>query len=938
MDPLALAGSGRVLPEQALARARAQAVRADGTEAPSAWHPERRAQFAACAFALGTYRYRVRMRQRAPRMPDAALLPSNGEVQLTTASRLGARRELEALAASLLAKCSVEEAVRLVRSVAKEALAEAPMEGLQNLSRAAEYSSLKVVNLKQILSERGLKMSGRKNELIQRLEEHDAEEKSKKSSSSDSCGADKVPERKKAASKMDQDGVPQGTTVVKSKEDADAALKILMQLRQPGVFHAIDTEVQGWSPGRTPYGHGEVICWSIYCGDQVDFGSGPRLFIDNLDEEGQLRGLVEYFKDYLEDPDIPKVFQNYSFDRAQFVNHGCRVAGFAGDTMHMARLEHSDAEKGYSLEALGKRFMGDAWGKRNLKEFMKQESVKRVEHLHLSQDPEIREAWVDYSTFDTVVTWKVHEELRRRLAKEKLNMPKQEGTLLDFYERFWRPFADVLVEIEERGIYVDREFLQGRYEVALKEQEEEEAAFMEFVRCQWERLYPDHPELQETLEPGARQFNANSPLQMKQLLYGTDVKEVAQVMVGGLGLKPVKVGKVMASTSTEALRKLAGPNPEAGEAGCGLAFEQLGQEGCIGLSHRVEVSAISKAISLFLVKLLEEDGMLDSRGRVHTSLNLMTSTGRLTSKSPNLQQVPAVDKDRFQIRGSIVAEKGKIFVIADYGQLDLRVLAHTSGCPAMINALSSGIDLHSHAAAQMYEHVQEAIDEGKVSMEGGDDRPCVKDVFASERRNAKAVNFGIAYGLTAKGLSRQLNCEEPEAQNMINMWNTAYSQVCEWQRKVCLDAECDGLFVKTYRGRRRHLENLAKRPPPVPFHLKKRRLQNKNNFFRHDDGYWEYISAKRQAINAPVQGGSADVVVEAMIKAHRDEELRQMGCEMVLQVHDELIFECPEEYADQALQAVTRIMEHPFLDDYEFAVPLVVDAKVARSWHDAKHA
>lgn len=733
------------------------------------------------------------------------------------------------------------------------------------------------------------------------------------------------------------------TTIVTSAEEADKVMDKLLNLKDS--VHAIDTEVRGWDPDLSPHLHGEIICWSIYCGDDVDFGNGPRLFIDNLDEDGQLRGLVEHFKRYLEDPEIPKVFQNYSFDRAMFLKHGCDVAGFFADTMNLARLDNSDANS-YSLEELGKRYLGDCWGKRSLSQFMKEEKAKSVAELHLHKDPNVRAQWMDYSTFDTLVTWKLHQVLWDRLGRTRPTAPvagQPTVGLLEFYERFWRPFAEVLCHIEERGLRVDRDFLCKQLKVAEDDLRKEREAFMNFIHQQWERLYPNNEQLLESFEC----FNPNSTHQMRQLLYGKDVQVVAGVAIGGLRLPKVKVAKKEESTSTEAIEKLAGKDPAAGESGCGLAFKKLGQEGCMGLRSRIRESQVGKAIT-FLTKF-SDDQLADGEGRVHTSLGIDTRTGRLSSRKPNLHQVPAVNKDYYQIRSSIIPAPGKSFIIADYGQLDLRVLAHTCGCPNLVNALSTGIDLHSHTAVQMYPYLQEAIDAGEISLEDGHERPSLKDVYPSERRAAKAVNFGIAYGLTSRGLAEQLRCSPSEATDMIDKWHAAYPQVEKWQRQNVATAERGDLTVRTFRGRPRHLFNLSKKTIEKSYQKRqnslaygKRTKENEKKWqprSPEDTKRWrEYYAAIRQANNSPVQGGSADLVAEAMVKAELDLELKKLGYVMVLQVHDELIFEGPEEHEQQALLAVKRIMEDPFLDDYKFLVPLVVDAKVAKSWHEAKHA
>eukprot|EP00913_Durusdinium_trenchii_P007168 g6743.t1 len=176
------------------------------------------------------------------------------------------------------------------------------------------------------------------------------------------------------------------------------------------------------------------------------------------------------------------------------------------------------------------------------------------------------------------------------------------------------------------------------------------------------------------------------------------------------------------------------------------------------------------------------------------------------------------------------------------------------------------------AVPALYPHLQKAIDDGEISLEDSDerpDRPLLKDVYCSERRAAKTVNFGIAYGIQPQGVSDKLGCSIKEAEEMIFKWYKAYPKVKTWQEQIVQDAE---------RG------DLAER---------ERQSQKERQTER--DQWWRYIQAKRQAINAPVQGGSADLVAEAMVKAENDEELRSLGYVMVLQVHDELIFEGPED-------------------------------------------
>eukprot|EP00438_Fugacium_kawagutii_P016283 Skav201197 [mRNA] locus=scaffold633:408596:417623:- [translate_table: standard] len=223
---------------------------------------------------------------------------------------------------------------------------------------------------------------------------------------------------------------------------------------------------------------------------------------------------------------------------------------------------------------------------------------------------------------------------------------------------------------------------------------------------------------------------------------------------------------------------------------------------------------------------------------------------------------------------------------------------------------------------------------GLLLAQGGDERPILKDVYPSERRAAKAPKTMEIHGPGNSDTKLQ-------AQEMIEKWKNAYPQALGRSQSgkaaqtapsdLCQNvrtAEMGDLTVRTYRGRPRHLFDLSKRPPPRPVSWSKRSGQKTPKLRKEDrQRFAAYASASRQANNSPVQGGSADLVAEAMVKAEMDSELKKLGYVMVLQVHDELIFEGPEENAQQAQLAVKRVMEEPFLDDYKFLVPLVVDVK-----------
>lgn len=301
----------------------------------------------------------------------------------------------------------------------------------------------------------------------------------------------------------------------------------------------------------------------------------------------------------------------------------------------------------------------------------------------------------------------------------------------------------------------------------------------------------------------------------------------------------------------------------------------------------------------------------------HIFLNttgLNTETGRLSSRRPNLQNQPALEKDIYKIRDAFAAPPGHKLVVADYGQLELRILAHITKCQSMIEAFKLGGDFHSRTAMGMYKYIAEAVDNGDVLLEwdyskGEPPKPLLKDKFASERRKAKILNFSIAYGKTASGLAKDFDVPLAEAKATLEAWYASRPEVKEWQQKTIAEAHSTGV-TRTLMGRYRPLNGINDASGAARGH------------------------AERAAINTPIQGGAADVVMAGMLKLHHDPRLANIGWKILLQIHDELIVEGPEEHADEALEIVKDCMSHPFKKD--LLVELITDASIAQTWYEGK--
>ena len=279
-------------------------------------------------------------------------------------------------------------------------------------------------------------------------------------------------------------------------------------------------------------------------------------------------------------------------------------------------------------------------------------------------------------------------------------------------------------------------------------------------------------------------------------------------------------------------------------------------------------------------------------GRVHTSYTMAgAQTGRLSSTDPNLQNIPIRTEEGRKIREAFIAEPGNVLIAADYSQIELRLLAHIAGIESLRDAFRQGLDIHAMTASEMFGDPIEGMD------------PMV-------RRKAKAINFGIIYGISAFGLANQLGISRGEASDYIKAYFEKFPGIRAYMDRTKASAKDKG-FVETLYGRKLHL----------------REINSKNGASR--------AFAERQAINAPIQGAAADIIKRAMIRMPAALAEAQLETRMLLQVHDELVFEAPEAEAETALAVIGKTMEAAPGPSQALSVPLVVDAKAAGTWGQA---
>jgi DNA polymerase-1 len=273
---------------------------------------------------------------------------------------------------------------------------------------------------------------------------------------------------------------------------------------------------------------------------------------------------------------------------------------------------------------------------------------------------------------------------------------------------------------------------------------------------------------------------------------------------------------------------------------------------------------------------------------VHTSYHqAVTTTGRLSSTDPNLQNIPTRTEEGRLIRKAFIAPKGYKIISADYSQIELRIVAHASGDPTLINAFHHGLDIHTATAAEVL-------------------GVPLNEVTPLQRRHAKAVNFGLMYGMSAFGLAKQLNIDRDTAQEYITIYFKRYPGVRAFMEKTRAHAHEHG-FVTTMFGRRLYLRD----------------INSKNHMLRR--------GAERAAINAPMQGTAADIIKRAMITMQAWLEKSQVPAHLIMQVHDELVFEVAEDHAAVLKPKIAEIMSQAATLD----VPLIVDVGIGNNWDEA---
>jgi DNA polymerase-1 len=555
-------------------------------------------------------------------------------------------------------------------------------------------------------------------------------------------------------------------------------------------------------------------------GISLSVKSGEAAYIPlghQQEEQLDVDVVLKKLKPILESTKIKIVGQNIKFDRNILARYGIQLTSFENDTMLMSYVLNSTATR-HNLDALAQYYLNY---KTTTFEEVAGKGVKQVTFDLVPIDQAVH-----YASEDADITYRLHEELKSRLAKEPVL-----NTLLEEIEI---PLITVLSDMERAGTLVNEKVLKAQSKNFSKRITKLET---------------------EAYELADQEFNLGSPKQLQEIFFEKLKYPILQKTPGG-----------QPSTAENVLQQLS-------------EDYELPK---IILEHRT----LSKLKSTYTDKLPSQ--ISPSTGRIHTSFNQTgTSTGRLSSSDPNLQNIPIKTEDGRRIRQAFEAPKGYQLISADYSQIELRVIAHLSKDEGLLKAFKEGQDIHSSTASEVF-----GVD--------------IKEVDLNQRRSAKAINFGLIYGISAFGLSKQLGINRNLAAEYMDIYFSRYPGVRKYMNTIKSETKKIG-YVETLYGRRLYLPEIST-----------------GNAIRRQ-------AAERVAINAPVQGTAADIMKKAMLSVNDSLKKQKIDAKLILQVHDELVVESHEKDTSKVKKILTDSMSKAA----KLSVPLEVEIGIGKNWDQA---
>jgi DNA polymerase I len=640
-------------------------------------------------------------------------------------------------------------------------------------------------------------------------------------------------------------------------------------LREPMV--AVDTETTGLDIVND-----EVVLWSLSDGKH-------RWCIP--------RDMLPVFEPLLTDPQIIKIATNAKFDLHMLANSGLVMEGPIWDTVVMDWLLDENRIGRHGLKQCVTDYnilpnmpdFQETFGPYYQAEYGKKRIPKKGNEVAKALLAAPQDVQTEYASLDAWASFRLAELLKDKLAQVKY---EKGFSAWDHFIEVEVPFTRVLWDMERAGICVS-----GGYLDDIKEPMDDALATM----------------LADFVAEAGRPINPRSVIQLREVFFEKEEDENGDtIWTDPFGDAPRKMtkggtsGNPMPSLDKEVLADWAGRGNELAK---------------ILRAYR----DMSKIHGTYVVGL---SGWLDDYSRIHSTFNQTgTVTGRLSSRDPNLQNIPRPGKDPFFIRGAFTVYPGKILLVLDYQQLEMRLMAHYSGDEAMVEAILDGKDLHSFTVSQMG---MGATYDDVVAAKKAANPTKWQEELLELRQAAKAVGFGLIYGIGEVLLGKNLGLP------ILDRYDKGrYRQTCpkaaELTRayfKVFPGVKAFIKDTKSYAHRTGYVQTLAGRMRRLPD------INSRNRMLSSQ--------AERQAVNSVIQGSAGDIAKVAMIMAAKNERLAELGVKMLLQIHDELVFELPDrsDVREEALEIIKDIMENPF--DEPLDVPLPVDGDFGYTWGDAK--
>lgn len=579
--------------------------------------------------------------------------------------------------------------------------------------------------------------------------------------------------------------------------------------------------------------------------------------------------VLHHFKPVFDDPSKAWPMANAKYDAHILANVGVELAGKLVDTCVMHALLYED--KPHGLKYMAKHLLGwtygdfqDQFGKIGKKQSA-EDVIRRAERENMN-------LLIEYAANDAWATWAVYKKLKEQLERAVTyslfqRIPPYIDTLWDLFWKVEVPYTKVLWRMERNGIRVDKAHLERA-----------------------------EPEARQEIERLEKDINRA----VGYVLNPRSTQQLRAYFFEAMDLAPIKWTK--------------GGKTGVRQPSCDSAFlEHIAAENEVAalvLRHR----DYSKLHGTYIVGLHD---ILDPYDRIHSRFNQdVARTGRLSSSEPNLQNIPRPENDKWNLRSAFIPSPGNEIIAVDYEQLEMRLLAAAAMERDMISIFEKNWDIHMGNAALMfnipYDDLKEAKNIDKKIKAGELPGTAMTDYVRTcldARAAAKAIGFGLNYGMGSGKLAKSLGIEQSEAAKKIEQYKETYPAVAQFFAEAIAETERTG-YAFTVLGRRRNV-------PEIASHRKDERALG-----------------ERVAVNTQIQGSAADVCKMAQINLMKIGLDTRYGCHMLLQVHDELVFECPKDAVPEVLPEITDLMEHPFTKDLE--VHLAVDAGHGGSWGAAK--